>query len=353
MRQSDVDALDEFLRLTTQLESLNLQIFGRERKDRRFGVEGLSISTIDKSTIVFRKGTTQRLRQLRSFTLLDDTTVSAGGVWPVLSHFLGESLQNLDLYVEHLNPDQLHQIAKSWPCLTEFILDGQGGASYTDISRFIESAKPPLIRLELHFSGLPESDTDPASVVFESLLHYGKDIEVLHFSTAYGLSRADLRVLAHPECLPHLRELSIGRFDYERTDMQRVAKAHPCEKMIVAVLQSHKTTLESISLEGEDLLLGDAFVQACVELPQLHSIDRVDFAAETSLRLLECLFHKHDWLGTDLVQTAILRLSMRRVCAACLSVNGDIVRTHRIHECPEAASINFQEAETKQWPEGE
>jgi hypothetical protein len=229
-------------------------------------------------------------------------------------------------------------------------LDGQGGASYTDISRFIESAKPPLIRLELHFSGLPESDTDPASVVFESLLHYGKDVEVLHFSTAYGLSRADLRVLAHPECLPHLRELSIGRFDYERTDMQRVAKAHPCEKMIVAVL--HKTTLESISLEGEDLLLGSAFVQACVELPQLHSIDRVDFAAETSLTLLECLFHKHDWLGTDLVQTAILRLSMRRVCAACLSVNGDIVRTHRIYECPEAASINFQEAETKQWPEG-
>ena len=141
----------------------------------------------------------------------------------------------------------------------------------------------------------------------------------------------------------------VGRFDGMESD----AAAHLHEEAVVAVLQLHQMTLEAVSFDGPGFLLGDAFVQACVELPQLHSIDRVDFAAETSLRLLECLFHKHDWLGTDLVQTAILRLSMRRVCAACLSVNGDIVRTHRIHECPEAASINFQEAETKQWPEGE
>ena len=38
------------------------------------------------------------------------------------------------------------------------------------------------------------------------------------------------------------------------------------------MLESHKTTLEDISSDGVDLVLGDLFVQACLRLHRILSI---------------------------------------------------------------------------------
>ena len=88
MLQSDVDALDGFLRLTTHLQNFALKIHDLRPGDSRFGAEGLALASAQKPKVTFRKGTMERLRQLHSFELWEDSSF-IGAAWPVLSHALG------------------------------------------------------------------------------------------------------------------------------------------------------------------------------------------------------------------------------------------------------------------------
>jgi hypothetical protein len=64
MLQSDVDALDDFLRLTTQLDSLD--VFYNGERPPEFGAEDSAINQVPDPKITFRRGTTDRLRQPQS-----------------------------------------------------------------------------------------------------------------------------------------------------------------------------------------------------------------------------------------------------------------------------------------------
>ena len=66
-----------------------------------------------------------------------------------------------------------------------------------------------LTQFELNYIAPDEPVAGSASLVFESLMLYGKGIEVLRFITASGINKDDLQVLANPRCMPHLKELTL------------------------------------------------------------------------------------------------------------------------------------------------
>jgi hypothetical protein len=209
-----------------------------------------------------------------------------------------------------------------------------------------------LTRCEIQNIIIPELSTETASVVFESLVRFAKGLEVFRFVTegTAELRKDDLQVLASPGCLPHLRELELGSFEAEE---KKADQAHPCEKAAVAVLKSHQSTLEHISIHGRDLLLGNPFVQACLRMDRLRSFEYLEFSPKTSLTLFESLYHKHVQLGCRLLQAAVGRLGSRDPCSACLLINGDVDTTHEVYQCPEAAGINLTRTERQEWYEAE
>jgi hypothetical protein len=79
MQQSDVDALDGYLALTTSLENFTLEIDSL-RHDMRFGAEGVEIMETDDYELMIRKGTTDKMRSLHSF--LCSTTRATARQWP-------------------------------------------------------------------------------------------------------------------------------------------------------------------------------------------------------------------------------------------------------------------------------
>lgn len=50
-------------------------------------------------------------------------------------------------------------------------------------------------------------------------------------------------------------------------------KAHPFEETIVAVLDSHPA-LEEVYFRGDKNMLGTAFLEACLRLPELRLLSR-------------------------------------------------------------------------------
>ena len=125
-----------------------------------------------------------------------------------------------------------------------------------------------LTQFELNYIAPDEPVAGSASLVFESLMLYGKGIEVLRFITASGINKDDLQVLANPRCMPHLKELTLDGCECtvemdeahpgKESGKEENDEAHPCEVVIEAVLESHETTLKSISLNDEVFRLGDA-----------------------------------------------------------------------------------------------
>jgi hypothetical protein len=267
MLQRDVDALDGFVRLTTHLQTLALNIHDLRPGDSSFGAEGLALASAQKPKVTFPKGTMERLRQLHSFELWEDSSF-IGAAWPVLSHALGPSLRRIDLNVEALFEDELLRIAKFCPRLEEVVLHAMCRASYADVWHFIEMVGSSLTQFELNYIAPDEPVAGSASLVFESLMLYGKGIEVLRFITASGINKDDLQVLANPRCMPHLKELTLDGCECtvemneahpgKESGKEENDEAHPCEMVIEAVLESHETTLKSISLNDEVFRLGDA-----------------------------------------------------------------------------------------------
>ena len=260
MVQSDVDALDSFPRLITYLQSLTLDIRHLLHDDQMFGAEGHSIMPNHKPKLIYRKGTIDRWRQLRSLKLTNESP-GVGSTWSVLEHTLGPALRRLKIHFRDyaaFSPDHLHQIAKSCPQLEVFVLKGPCRASYADVSRFIELMGSSLTQLELPSVIAPKPAEGSVSLVFEALMLYAKGIEVLRFGDhrPEKINRDDLQVLANPDCMPRLRELAIGGFDWDWTPTDEAQydedgeEPHACELAIYAVLRSHKSTLNSIELKG-------------------------------------------------------------------------------------------------------
>ena len=266
MYQSDVDALDGFLRLTTQLESLTLDVSGFSVST--YGAEDVTISQqTGKSRSIFRKTTTDRPRQLRFLSLsepkLHFMTRRGAGIWPIFVHRLGPDLRRIELCNMVLVPEQLQQLSTCSPHLEEVLFECELRCSYIDISSFIEAVGPSLPRLVL-FSVLPPGfAAETPSLVFESLARFGHRIESFQFSTRSGLSREDLQVLADPGCLPCLKTLVIVRShsNCDTAEERKIVDAHSYEETLAAILDSHKTTLQSsIAFQCGDLQLGDVFL---------------------------------------------------------------------------------------------
>jgi hypothetical protein len=188
------------------------------------------------------------------------------------------------------------------------------------------------------------------------LVNHGSSIEVFKInsvSSALYIDAEKLRMLANHTCMPRLKELSITR--HFNNTQNHLFTIHPEEDAFIAVLATHKSTLELVKIKDPDEnLLGTAFAQACLRLPKLRSIDVV-FSPETNLSVLESLYDKHPQIGLNMLQVALDRLCMPGVCVVCLAVNDDLdpFNMHSFEECPDALSVSLKLEERLQWPEAE
>ena len=171
-------------------------------------------------------------------------------------------------------------------------------------------------------------------------------MQILKISYHKGISSDAIRSLAKPGCLPRLEELSINSIDISPAEKEQTTGARPSEEAIVAVLDTHQSSLKQISVGGMDLLLSNTFAQACLRLHQLEYLGCMRFAPGTSLELLERLYHHHHQLCIGLFNITLGSSGTKQMCSACLLVKGTII-THDSQGCPETAGLDLEQAENK------
>jgi hypothetical protein len=278
------------------------------------------------------------------------TPEGEGWAWWLLVHCFGPNLRSLNLNLEAFQARQLLQVAKSSPYLKEFVLKGPCSGAHADLARFFQSVGPSLTLLQLHTA--PSQRMETCASVFKALAQYAESMEFLEFSTESKVSKDDINALAHPACMPRLEALHISNIKDRTPEGKKAGATDPCEEAIVAVLLSHKETLDYVSFDGGRHLLGSAFIEACLQLHHIYSVDLSRISPQTSIDLLERLYDNPQQLGSDW-QDALHELNMRDLCSACLLVNSVVVHAKTDHQYPGAAGVSTKEATSQQWPEAE
>lgn len=201
-QQSDMDALDDFLALTPELNSISFHMEkgnfmgdGYSPEDGLgwidssiFGADDVSIPEPSDANVFFRKSTTNKLRQLRSLSLTDGATKDGWGL-SIFSQCLGPALRSLNINIykwkDELVVRRLLQFAEYSPHLTEADICWNERNPCPKIIRWMKVAGASIENLRLT---LRHRQIDTASLkgMFESVVRNAPLIKSLQFGHSAG-----------------------------------------------------------------------------------------------------------------------------------------------------------------------